>query len=614
MARKIQAKPITALDLIEKRRARWEERHDLDYDRRIVEAAARKIAEDAGIAREIRDKPYLLIEIAFVIVDKKKDTVPFFFNDVQRDFIAQFERNGTEKPYFVLKGRQQGFTSLITAIQLSFAIVRKNFSGMTLADRSDNTLAIFNDKARVVLERLPAILQPHKRFSSKKELFFDVLNSSWRAVTASVDVGRSRTLNFVHFSEAAFYECSLADMQKGIGEALTKDAVCVYESTANGFNEAKALWDSGACHNLFYEWWRTREYREKDLSHIAITETDSWISERVDFLRARGLDEEQISWYCRKYASYLDKDTIKQEYPCSPDEAFIATGKSIFDTEKITQQLMRCDGVKPARRGTFEYRRVGAPIKTDGEVTDVEWTITEIEFVERRDGYVTIHEEPQFKRDRDGNVTSRAPYAIGGDTAGTGEDYFTAKVISCLDGHTVATLRVQRIDEDLYAEQIYCLGKYYNDAIIGIEINYSRHPMDVLSRVYSYPHVYYEERIDTKSGGVSRMPGFTTTHISKPRIIGSLVQFMRENPIAECDPETLREMLTFVKKENGETEAVAGMHDDLVMALAIAHKVSEQGEHEWMRVESEEDTYLEEHFNLLPHESGNEQYMSWEEL
>ena len=167
-----QRKParVTAIDLIAKRRQRWEERHDLDYDRQIVEAAARKIAEDAEIAREIHDRPYLLIEIAFVIVDKHKETVPFFLNEVQRDFIRTFEERGTGKPYFVLKGRQQGFTSLITAMQLSFAIVRKNFSGMTLADRSDNTLAIFNDKARVVLERLPQALQPRKRFASKKEL------------------------------------------------------------------------------------------------------------------------------------------------------------------------------------------------------------------------------------------------------------------------------------------------------------------------------------------------------------------------------------------------------------------------------------------------------------
>ena len=250
MARAVKAKPITARDLIEKRRARWEELHDIDYDRRIVEAAARKILEDKEIAREIYEKPYLLIETAFLIVDKQKETVPFFLNEVQRDFIERFEEKGTEKPYFILKGRQQGFTSLITAIQLSYAIVRKNFSGMTLANTSDNALAIFNDKAKTVYARLPEILKPHEKFNSKRELFFDKANSSWRIDTASAQVGRSRTPNFVHYSEVAFFECTLSALQKSMGEASTRDAFVVYETTANGFNEAKSLWDSGACTNL----------------------------------------------------------------------------------------------------------------------------------------------------------------------------------------------------------------------------------------------------------------------------------------------------------------------------------------------------------------------------
>ena len=42
-------------------------------------------------------------------------------------------------------------------------------------------------------------------------------NSSWRIATATDQVGRSRTLNFVHFSEVAFYECDLANLQAGIG-------------------------------------------------------------------------------------------------------------------------------------------------------------------------------------------------------------------------------------------------------------------------------------------------------------------------------------------------------------------------------------------------------------
>lgn len=605
---------LTALDLIAKRRQRWEERHDLDYDRQIVEAAARKIAEDADIAREIHDKPYLLIEIAFVIVDKKKSTVPFFLNEVQKDFIKTFEERGTGKPYFVLKGRQQGFTSLITAMQLSYAIVRKNFSGMTLANTSDNALAIFSDKAKTVYTRLPDVLKPHEKYNSKRELFFDVLNSSWKAETASKNVARSQTLNFVHFSEVAFYECTLADLQEGIGEAMTAEVICVYETTANGFNETKELWDSGACHNLFYEWWRTSEYRDKDHSHIALTESDAWLSERVDMLREIGCDEDQIAWYCRKYSGYLDKNSIKQEYPCSPDEAFISTGTSIFDTSKVTRQLMRVDRVAPLKHGAFKYDKIPTTVRYADGTTDVEWEIKNISFEERKDGIIAIHEEPAVKRGRSGEITSRAPYAIGGDTSGLGTDYYTAKVISNIDGRTVATLRVQRIDEDLYAEQMYCLGRYYNDAIIGIEINYSRQPMRVLQRVYKYPNLYYRERVDGLSDTVERVCGFETTTKTRPIILEELVKIMREHPECEVDPATLREMLTFVKKPNGKKEAVDGMHDDLVMALAIAHHVSNQGEHKWMEVAPEEDHFLEEHFNYMPQGSGNESYMSWEDL
>ena len=176
---------ITVAEIIAKRRLRWEEKHDLDYDRELVRASVVKILSEDSLIEEVKAKPYLLIEVAFYIVDKKKKTVPFFFNDVQRDFISKFEKGGTKKPYFILKGRQQGFTSLITAMQLSYAIVQKNFSGFTLADSTDNTLAIFNDKARVVYARLPEELKPTERFNSRNELFFDKLNSSWRIATAT---------------------------------------------------------------------------------------------------------------------------------------------------------------------------------------------------------------------------------------------------------------------------------------------------------------------------------------------------------------------------------------------------------------------------------------------
>lgn len=602
---------LTVQDIIDKRRRIWSQKKDLDLDKALVRASAVKILSTPSLVAEVQAKPYLLIEVAFYIVNKKRETVPFFLNEVQRDFVDKLETLGTSKPFFILKGRQQGFTSVITAIQLSYAIVRKNFSGFTMADRSDNTMAIFNDKARVVYDRLPEELKPSEKFNSRNELFFDKLNSSWRIATATDQVGRSRTLNFVHFSEVAFYECSLADLQAGIGEAITAGAIQVYETTANGFNEAKDLWDSGSCHNLFYEWWRTQEYRSNEYEYLETT--DSWLIERKKVLEEKELDREQITWYCKKYAGYLDKSTIKQEYPITPTEAFISSGDCVFDLEALNNQLVRAAGLQPVKQGYFTYHKKGVPIVNSlGETEDVEWRITDIEFVADRDGCITIHEEPQVKRNKENEVVGKAPYVIGGDTAGSGEDYFTGKVINNLTGRTAATLRRQKMDEDLYAEQMYCLGMYYHEALIGIETNYSRHPMRVLQKKYSYPNLYMRQRLDKLTDKTEEVVGFETTVRTKPIIIGELVELMRDDPTIEVDVPTLKEMTTFVKKENGKQEAIEGAHDDLVMAKAIAHFISSQQTKKWIEVTPEESDFIEENFHQEG--GGNGEYMSWEDF
>lgn len=601
---------IRIADIIAKRKRIWEEKHDLELDRELVRASVRKILSDINLVNEIRAKPYLLIEVAFYIVDKKKKSVPFFLNEVQRDFISKYEEWGTKKAYFILKGRQQGFTSLITAMQLSFAIVQKNFSGFTLADSGDNTRAIFNDKARTVYTRLPEELKPTEKFNSVNELFFDKLNSSWRIATATDQVGRSRTLNFVHFSEVAFYECSLANLQKGIGEAMTEDAFRVYETTANGFNEAKDLWDSNTCYNLFYEWWRTSEYRSNEYEYLETN--DPWLLERIEVLKAKGLDKEQITWYCKKYDSYLDKNTIKQEYPITPEEAFISSGDCVFDKEALVNQIIRSQALQPLKKGYFTYKKIANPIKdSKGETVDIEWQIKDIEFEERVDGYIAIHEEPRVKYDKDEKIIiAKCPYVLGGDTAGTGIDYFTGKMIDNTNGRTVATLRKQKIDEDLYGEQMLCLAKYYNDALIGIETNYSRHPIRVIQK-YGYTNLYLRERVDEVSKKVERVYGFETTRKTKPIIIGELVELMRD-PSIEVDTETLKEMTTFVKKDNGKMEAIEGAHDDLVMAKAIAHFVSSQQTTQWIEEKPQDDDFIAR--NFASSENDNSNFMSWEDF
>lgn len=609
---------LTVADIIAKRKQRWAEKRDIAYDEQLVHAGVVRILSDPVLSSEIIEKPYLLVEAAFYIIDKDKRQVPFFFNTVQQDFISKLEANGTRLPYLILKGRQQGFTSVITAIQLAFSIVRRNFSGATISHRSDSTKAIFNDKAKVVFDRLPEELKPSIKFNSKTEYFFDKLNSSWRVATADDNIFRGMTLSFAHFSEAAFYECSLAELQKGIGEALTANAIVVYETTANGFNEIKDMWEGSGCIKCFYGWWLTAEYRSTEYEYL--NTGDPWLIDRIKVLEGMGLDREQITWYCKKYDGYLDKSSIRQEYPCSPEEAFVSSGDCIFDKEKISNRLAACSGIAPLSVGYFDYRVQYTPVFDDsGRKIAEEKEIVDVKWVESKDGFIRLHEHPAVKLDGQGEVIGRAPYVIGGDTAGSGEDYFAAKVINNITGHTAATLHRQRMDEDKYAEQLICLGKHYNNALIGVEINYSREPMRIIQQEYGYTNVYMREKLDGINDEIVRDAGFNTTSKTRPIILAELVRLFREDPEMESDIVTLKEMSVFVKKANGRQEAIEGQHDDLVMSLAIAHFVAGQQTVEWITTPVEKNKFISENFHI----NGNEYsqavgnsggFMDWDDL
>ena len=528
--------------------------------------------------------------------------MPFFFNDVQRDFIGQLSTQGRAKPYFILKGRQQGFTTLITAIQLSHAIVKSNFSGFTVADREDNVKSIFNDKAKVMYELLPKLLKPREKLNSACELYFDRLNSSWRIGVASSNVGRSRTLSFIHFSEIAFYKCGIGELQKSIQEAATEDALVIYETTANGFNDAKSLWDSGACINLFYEWWKTKEYRTNELHYLDTT--DKWLAQRLSTLKERGLLPEQLAWYAKKYTSYIDKNAIKQEYPCSPEEAFIVSGDSVFDKDAIGNYLSNFT-VK-ATKGRFKYEKCLVPtVGNNGSLIACEQKITNVEFVPDPTGYISIVEEPFCLQK--GGKTYKTPYVSGADTSGTGEDYFAAKVLDNTSGRCVATLHKQRMDEDLFAEQLYCLGKYYNTALIAVEINFSRHPVQVLMEL-GYENLYSQQGSSKSHGESDARYGFLTTSSSRPVIISNLVSVMREEPTLETDRTTLMEMCSFIRMPSGKCAGARGSHDDLVMASAIAHHVGRFYTHE-MEIIDTGSSIFQKSFNLDSPQAN--QFMEW---
>jgi phage terminase large subunit len=122
---------------------------------------------------------------------------------------------------------------------------------------------------------------------------------------------------------------------------------------------------------------------------------------------------------------------------------------------------------------------------------------------------------------------------------------------------------------------MYCLGKYYNYALLAIETNFSTYPVKELERL-GYFNMFVREVEDSITKKTEKRYGFQTNKLTRPLVIAALVTIVREHPEYMNDTQTLEEMLTFVRNERGKAEAQKGAHDDTIMGLAIAYYASSQ--------------------------------------
>lgn len=253
--------------------------------------------------------------------------------------------------------------------------------------------------------------------------------------------------------------------------------------------------------------------------------------------------------YKRLLESYKETDPYYYDVYCLGKWGVL--GKTVFDARAIQERLDKI--TKPLRRGFFSYDYDGLKI-------------TNIKFIPSNEGYINIYQVPDSPQ-----ITN---YCIGGDTAGEGSDYYTADVLDARTGIQVASMRLQ-CDPDLYAKQIYCLGKYYKEALVSIEANFDTYPILELQRL-GYTKQYVRVKLDSYTGKTEKSFGFRTTSLTRPTIISNLIQVVREHTDTINDRETLEELLTIIRNEKGRIEAPEGGHDDQMMSLAIAHEAINQ--------------------------------------
>ena len=502
------------------------------------------------------------IENCLKIKTKSGTVVPFRLNDAQRKLYAVAKRQqdaGKPVRLIILKARQLGFSTLTEGLIFHACATRKNVNALIVAHREDATANLFR-MSKLFYDELPAPVKPMLRASNAQELVFENpsklrserearpgLRSRIRCATAGGrGIGRSDTLQCVHLSEYAFWPDGAdgkASTLAGILQAVPSlpGTMVVIESTANGFEDFKERWDAAVAGEndfepVFFAWFENPDYS------MPVVPGTEWTPEERELRDAYRLTDEQLQWrrWCIANNCGGSLDMFRQEYPASPGEAFLHSGTGVFDNEQIVLRLERLPS--PAGRGEF---------------TDGEWTESET-------GAITLYELPE----------EGVPYVLGGDTAGEGSDYFTAIVIDNVSGRIVAKLR-QKYSEPEYVRQICALGRFYNDALVAIETNFSTYPVMKLQEM-EYPNQYSREREDTYTRQMRKSYGFRTDRQSRPRAIANLVEVFSSHPEWFTDRELLEEMLTFCYNEDHRPEALAGKHDDLVMGAAITYAVRHQ--------------------------------------
>ena len=185
--------------------------------------------------------------------------------------------------------------------------------------------------------------------------------------------------------------------------------------------------------------------------------------------------------------SFKDRDPYYYDVYCLGNWG--VTGKTVFNAQAVQERL--AENIQPERIGRFEY-------------TDDGLSIIDIRWVDDPDGEIRMYAQPE----------ENIPYVIGGDTAGDGSDAFVGQVLDNRSGRQVCVLR-HTYDEDVYTKQMYCLGIWYNQALIGIETNLSTYPVRELQRL-RYPKQYVRETEDSYTHKPKQSYGFRTTAQTRP--------------------------------------------------------------------------------------------------
>lgn len=522
------------------------------------------------------------------IVDKDMELVRLRPNRGQRRLLEEVERaraEGRPVRIDVLKARQIGYSTAIAAMNFAEWLTRPYARIAVIADVKDHAANIFRmyrtfydnlnrfwgegamdeiERASKLGKRDPRDLRPELGMTRAGQTMVNAENrASLEVVVEGEGAGRSGTYLSVHLSECAFFS-DLRRTLNAVSNAVSlknRESMIFLETTANGFNEFKNKWDvdvgspEGIYRAVFTPWFENPEYA-MDVPPRGLPLMEEWMYRKLKEHPEVG--DRQAAWYWAKYLEGgKDRELLMQEYPWDPSDAFVSTGGSVFDAQLIAK---RKDEVS-ADRTRERYGRFSCRWEWSADGSSI--TAGDVGFVEEPGGCVRILEEP----------VEGHPYVLTIDPNMGGDDYAAAVVRDNSTLRQAAVLRDRRIPPDELARQAYCLGCWYNTALVSSEVNVVQIVEDYLVKA-RYPRLYMAQDTVVQDSGqrVSSSFGHRTTAQNRQFMIDSEKVSFRNDPSTVTDYDTLTEMEGFQMRRRTadgplKAQAANGFHDDLVMAL-----------------------------------------------
>jgi len=481
-------------------------------------------------------------EIKIITKDPSKGFVPFEFNNSQKIINSALEKQKAKTGKVravILKARQQGISTYCSARVFWKTFFVPNTRSVVMAHDSATSDALF-DMSKNIIDRMGES-KPETFRSNAKEIKFAHNNSGYRLYTAGAkEAGRGTTPTIAHLSEIAFWNFDkeiLAGLFQGISQADGTEVIL--ESTANGASGEffRLFKDAEEGNNeyipIFIPWFATEEYSREIPKGFELTVDEE------DYQEKYKLTNEQLYWRRLKIAE-SGEDKFKQEYPASAEEAFLVTGSSVFNQEQVGKLIP----VSPDSVRQYD--------DTTGFFEDV------------RKGPLEIWQIPKFD----------SAFIIGADVSlGVGQDYSAAVVLD-IEGNICAIYRDNTIDPSNYGDLLFYLGRYYNNALMAVESNSMGIATITRLQQMGYVNLYYQtKRVTTMTDETGLKPGFRMTTGTKPMVIGYLKRAIDEDDIWIPSKALIDELKVYVSNDNGQTGALPGHHDDLIMSLGIAWEV-----------------------------------------